>query len=87
MFLQSNDLSRDVLSAGLLVVHDSGRGGQHNVTELTGRKELDDPVLHIGETDVVSWGDTSSLVDASIELDDDLAGTVIINLLKLANVA
>jgi hypothetical protein len=34
-----------VLSPGLLVVHDASAGGEDDVTELTGRKELDDPFL------------------------------------------
>ena len=76
-----------MLSPSLLVVHDTGRGGEDDVSELTRWKELDDPLLHITETDVVPGGDTSSLVDTSVELDDDLAGAVIIDLLELANIA
>lgn len=52
-----------MLASGLLVVHDTSRGGQDNVTELTGREQLDDPLLEIGETDVVSGGDDTSLVE------------------------
>jgi len=51
-----------VLASGLLVVHDTGRGGEHNVTELTGWQELDNPLLEIGETDVVAGRDDTSLV-------------------------
>jgi len=69
------------------VVHNTGRGGEDDVSELTGWKELDDPLLHIGKADVVPRGDTSGLVDTSVELDDNLAGAVVINLLELANVA
>lgn len=84
---ESNDLARDVLSPGLLVVHDTSRGGKDDISKLTGRKELDDPLLHLSKADVVPWRDTSGLVDTSSELDDDLAGTVVINLLELANVS
>jgi hypothetical protein len=69
------------------VVHDTGGGGQDDETELTGRKELDDPLLDIAELDVVAGGDDTGLVDAAVELDDNLAVAVVINLLELANVA
>ena len=84
--VQSDDLSGDVLAAGLLVVHDSGSCGKDDVSELTGRKKLGNPLLKLAELDVVAWRDASSLVDASVELDHDLAGAVVINLLELADV-
>lgn len=59
---ESNDLARDMLTSGLLVVHDPGRGGQDNVTELTGRKELDNPLLELTELDVVAGADDTGLV-------------------------
>ena len=76
-----------MLAAGLLVVHDAGRGGQDNVAELTGREQLDNPLLEVGETDVVAGGDDTSLVETAVELNDDLAGAVVVDLLELANVA
>jgi len=75
-----------VLSPSLLVVHDTGRGGQDNETELTGREKLDNPLLEVAEFDIVSRRDTSSFVDTSLELDNYLSGTVVVNLLELANV-
>lgn len=59
---ETNDLSCDVLASCLLVVHDTGRGCKHDVSELTGWQELDNPLLEIGEADVVSWGDDTGLV-------------------------
>ena len=61
---EADDLSCNVLASCLLVVHDTSRGREDDVSELTGRKELDDPLLEIGETNVVSWGDDTSLVEA-----------------------
>ena len=101
---EADDLAGDVLSPGLLVVHDTGRGGEDDVTELTRWEELDDPLLHITELYVVAWGDDTGLVEArtmlvrvraasleniflpAVELDDDLAVAVVVNLLELANV-
>lgn len=76
-----------MLAAGLLVVHDTGRGGKDDETELTRGKELGDPLLDVSEADVVTGGDAAGLVEASVELDDDLAGAVIIDLLELSDVA
>ena len=45
------------------MVHDTGRGGEDDVTELTGGKELDDPLLKIAKLDVVTRADDTSLVE------------------------
>ena len=54
-----------MLSPGLLVVHDTGGGGENNVAELTRWKELDNPLLEVAELDVVSRADDTSLVEAT----------------------
>lgn len=76
-----------MLPPGLLVVHDTSRGGEDNVTELTRGQQLDDPLLHVAELDVVAGRDDTGLVDAAVELDDDLAVAVVVDLLELADVA
>ncbi|CEI39399.1 unnamed protein product [Fusarium venenatum] len=82
---EANDLARDVLAAGLLVVHDTGGGGEDDVAELTGREQLDNPLLELGEADVVAGRDNSDLVETAVELNNDLAGSVIVDLFELAN--
>jgi hypothetical protein len=84
---ETEHLSGNVLPPRLLVVEDTGGGGQDNVAELTRRKELDDPLLDVAELDVVTGADDTGLVDASVELDDNLAVAVIVDLLELANVS
>ena len=102
---ETEDLAGDVLSPSLLVVHDASRGGEDDVAELTGWKELLDPLLHVLELDVVARGDDTSLVEAvkrcqimscnclireclpAVQLDDDLAVAVVIDLLELSDVA
>jgi hypothetical protein len=76
-----------VLSPRFLVVHDSSAGGQDYEAELTGRKQLHDPLLKVGELDVVARADNAGLVDATVELDDDFAVTMVIDFLELSNVA
>jgi hypothetical protein len=83
----TKDLATSVLAASFLMVHDTSRGGQDNITELTGRKQVGGPLLKIGKLDVETGGDDTALVDTTNELNNNLAGTVIVNLLELANVA
>lgn len=60
---EANDLAGNVLSTGLLVVHDTSGGGEDDVAELTGREQLDNPLLELRETDVVAGRDDTSLVE------------------------
>ena len=71
---EAEDLASDVLSPGLLVVHDTSGGGQDDVAELTGGQELDDPLLEVTELDVVAGGDDTGLVEAG---EVDLAAMTI----------
>lgn len=67
---ETDDLAGDVLATGLLVVHDTSRGGQDNVAELTRWQEADNPLLQVVELDVVAWGDDTSLVEAGDAVRD-----------------
>ena len=49
------------------MVHNAGRRGQDDVAELTGREQLDNPLLKIRKPDVVSRRDDSRLVQAAAE--------------------
>ena len=83
----TEDLSGNVLATSLLVVHDTSRGGQNDVTERTSGEEQVDPVFDLGQLDVESGRDDSGLVDTTVELNDDLARSVVVNLLELLDVA
>ena len=82
----TQNLSSGVAATGLLVVHDTGGGGEDDVTELAGRQETGNPLLDLVQLDVETGGDDTGLVDASDELDNDLSGAVVIDLLELADV-
>ena len=113
---KANDLARHMLPPGLLVVHDTGRGGEDNVPELTSGEQLDDPLLEIGQADVVTGRDDTGLVETvdmthesarnrrsekrkvcprikatiylpAVQLDNNLARAVVVNLLKGTDVA
>jgi hypothetical protein len=76
-----------VLASGLLVVHDAVRGGQDEVTELTRGQNVRGELLDVVEADVESGGDDAALVEATDQVNDDLAGSVIIDDLEFTNVA
>lgn len=76
-----------MLATGLLVVHDASGGGQNDIAELTRGQQTDGPLLEIRKLDVVAGGDDTSLVEAANQLNDNLAGAVVIDLLELADVA
>lgn len=84
---ESNDLSSDMLATSLLVVHNTSRGREHNVTELTRRQQLDNPFLEVAQLNVVARADDAGLVNAAVELDDNLARAVVVDLLEFTNVA
>lgn len=76
-----------MLSSGFLMIHDSSTGCENNVSELTGWKQLDDPLFEITELNVITWVDASSLVETTIELNDNLSVAVIVDLFEFSNVA
>ena len=61
---ETDDLARNVLPPRLLVVHDTSRSGEHDVAKLTRWQEVDDPLLHVLELDIVAGADDAGLVDA-----------------------
>jgi hypothetical protein len=60
---EAEELASNVLAAGLLVVHDTSGGGQDDVAELTGGKELSGPLLEVTELDGVAGVDDTALVE------------------------
>ena len=84
---ESDDLASNVLASCLFVIHNASACGQDDVTELTRRQQLHDPFLEITELDIVAGRDDTSLVETSVELDDNLAAAVIVDFFELADVA
>ena len=68
------------------MIHDAQRSSENEVTEETGREEVDDPLFNVVERDVEAGRDHAALVQATVELDDDLAGPVVVDDLEFTNV-
>ena len=84
---EAEDLAAGLLPAALVVVHDAHGGGEHDVTELARRKEVHHPLLELAVAHVEAGGDHAALVDATVELNDDLARAVVVHDGELADVA
>ena len=84
---EAEHLPASLLPARLLVVHDAVRRGEDNEPEETRGEQARDPLLDVGAADVVAGRDHAALVEAAVELDDDLARAVVVHVLKLVDVA
>jgi len=80
------DLSSNMFSSCLFVIHDSSTRRQNNISNTSSRQELIDPFLQFVETDVESGGDDAALVQSPIKLNDNLSGTMVINFFEFTNV-
>ena len=84
---ETEDLTSRVLPPRLVMVHDAIGCGQDDVAELARGQQVDHPLLDGVRRHVEAGRDDAALIDAADQVDDDLAGPVVINDLELANVA
>ena len=68
------------------MIHDTSRGSKNNEAELTRRKQVVDPGFNILLLDVEAGRDDTTLVKTTNQLNDNLAGSVIINDFKFTNI-
>lgn len=73
--------------SGLLVRDDTVRGREDDESKRSGGEEQVNPRLDLVDLDVESGRDDSRLVKSTVKLDDDLAGSVVVNDLELSDVA
>ena len=76
---ESDDLPPRMFPACLLVRHDAVRRRHDDLPELACRQQVRDPLLHVGEGHVEAGGDDPALVQTAGQLDDDLAGAVVVD--------
>ena len=75
-----------MLSPCLLMIHDPSTRGQNNITNASSWQKLVDPFLQIGKTNVESRGDDTAFIQTAVELDDNLARTMVVDFLEFADV-
>merc|ERR1719428_1818711 len=83
---EADDLATSVLATGLLVDKHAVGGGQHQMTELTGRKDIRSQLLDLVQSDIESRGDHTALVQSADQVHNDLSRAVIVDDLEVADV-
>lgn len=83
----AQQLSTDVSAPGLLVVHDTVGGGEDELAKGARREKIGCALLELTGTNVEAGRDDAGLVDASVQLHDDLPGAVVVDELELIDVA
>ena len=76
---KSKNFPTEMLPPGLLVVHDAPGGGEDNKSELSGRQKVVSPLLNISDGDIKPGRDHPALVEAPSQVDNNFAGSVVIN--------
>merc|ERR1719222_1697976 len=84
---EPKNLSSQVLPLGLLMVHDASRGDQHHLSKLSGGQQVVRPLLNVVDGNVEPGRDDATLVKPAGEVNHNLASAMVINPLKLSNVA
>lgn len=68
------------------MVHDTVRGGQDEETELTRGQQVTDPLFHGIELDVETGRNDTTLVQTTVELDNNLSSAMVIDDFEFINV-
>jgi hypothetical protein len=76
-----------MLPSRFFMIHDPSARGQHNVSNTSSGQQLIDPVLHIPKTNIEPRRDDTTFIQTSIELNDNLPRTMIVDFLKLSDIA
>ena len=87
LIVVSNNFSSGLSSTGFIVGHDTVSSSHNNFTELTGRKKVYNPFLDITNAAVKAWGDNTTFVQATDEVNNDFSTTVIIYNFEVSDVS
>lgn len=69
----AEDLATDVLSLGLLMIHDAVGGCEDDLTKLSGGKNVIDKLLEVLQLKVISRRDDSAFVKSAVQLNNNFA--------------
>ena len=75
-----------MLSLGFFVIHNTVGGGEDDISELSGWEDVVDELLEILDLEIVSGGDDSALVQSAVQLNNDLACSLVVNDFELIDV-
>ncbi len=69
----AEDFASDASFGGIMVAHDTFVGGKDDDTELTGGEDGVGELLEVLGGEIETGGDDTALVDATVQVNDDLA--------------
>lgn len=69
------------------MIHDTVGGGEHKEAEMARRQQLLDPAVEVGKLKIEAGADDTTLVQATAQLNNNLAGALVVDDLKLADVS
>ena len=84
---EAEDFATDVLGTSLVVVHDALVSGQDDDTELAGGEHGVEEILELVQGQIEAGRDDAALVQATVQVDNDLATTGVVDDLELVDVA
>ena len=73
--------------SGRFMIHNTGGGGQQELSELTRWQQLVHPLFHFSHLDAKTGRDDTTLVKSTIEMNDDFSIAMVIDDFELINVA
>ena len=76
---ESQNLASKVLPPGLLMIHDSSGGSEHDIPKLSRWQKVVGPLFNISNPDIKSGRDDATLVEATSEINHNFARSVVIN--------
>ena len=68
-----------MLPSCLFMVHDSSRCGEDDISELSAGQEIVGPLFNFSDGNIKPWGDDTTFVESTIQINNNLASTMIIN--------
>lgn len=84
---ESQHLPSSLLPPSLLMCHNTISGRHNYMSELTWGQKVNDPFLDFANFNIETGGDDTTLVKTSVEFNNDLLGTVIIDDFEFTNVS
>lgn len=73
--------------SGLLMIHDTAGCSQHNIAELTRGQQVVGPLFNIINGHIEAGRDDAAFVQATSQINNNFAGTMIIDNFEFTNVA
>ena len=69
------------------MIHDTSTSRKNDISDISSRQKLIRPCLQIWETDVESGGNDTTFVEATVQLNDNLSRSMVVDFFKFSDVS